>query len=803
MSNHSRLAQHKRNKHLRSVKQSGLDPLDYKNFDLYRDAQEWAKYNNKLISLDEYGNAFDYDPLAEEAVPEDANVFEPKLNRKDPPTLPQYESNIKPSVFFSNPNINDKRRTDNSNPFIALSSMPRLVSSGKTTRRMVKKYPSRRRTTKRTYRRRSNKYGKRRTHKRRSASGFPKPRYSRVRGRGAYSISQTGGRLMQSVPLSTHPIGEGAIKFSRREPLCKVYGHEGFANALAPTGQTTDIYYKGIVLNPALDSAAPWGSALSRHFEMYKYTKCLITFESTVNTQLAQGEVIMANTETMKQYVDLPDSAEDMKSSALSQSARIDRTFSMGIECNRNISMNNGWKFTRSVDVDGDLNDFDWARCFVYTQGCGTAYEGKVIGNLWITYDVELSRPRRARAVDPHAPISYNDKKNSNANPNDAPGTKDGVVTDNKNHNALVYSQSLTKPLMDKNYVEFNGLNQFSFTGIGKTPVFPEFVYSADAVSPYSEFRFGDVTKNTTDATYCYEGGSLVPTNFTYMQKYAKSVRNPLQLRIMAMRQANSDLAYGDIISSAGDTRIFFPFTPAARTMVRLEIFWNGFKSDEQVDNICPYATINVTGNGFVACPGYAGTGLSSTQLEQQYYSATTWDQKSNGTSMCTTNQGIPGEDVPGMTDTVFSLAGWATQTSDVQPTGASSTIRTTPVSCKYYQSSWFKYSGSGATNVAGDEAGAPGRKTYDPYLQIGPFLAAYEQRLCLTAVSSGNTDNWRTPAQHVTFGSDAAYASGEGVRHGERIIRITLLDQWAPHEVPKISNKEFNATFSVQNGGA
>lgn len=322
-------------------------------------------------------------------------------------------ASYKPSYFFNKNKVFLKNgssiRNNSENPF----NFPMFGSRRHGYSKRPKARTTRRRRVARTKRRGVRKSGSRRRLTGRGSVKFPRIGRTTVRGRGKYTLSNRT-TLSQQVPMITRHGSEGGVIFSKTEFIGQLYPHalaqstldEGYSVEPSLDGASglslikakigdvsVPVGYK-IELNPGLRKPFPWFCEIARKYERFRIKKMVFTFQSTTNSQVAQGEVCMAH-QINPYSKDLTDK-EMFKIQAMSNSMRPDRTFSCGVECNPRLSPHE-WKYVRQdalLASDSQRKDeFDYGNFYILSFGTSDA-STKILGDLHVTYEIELSGPQ-------------------------------------------------------------------------------------------------------------------------------------------------------------------------------------------------------------------------------------------------------------------------------------------------------------------------------------------------------------------------------------------------------------------------
>lgn len=177
---------------------------------------------------------------------------------------------------------------------------------------------------------------------------------------------------------------------------------EYIGDILATTGFTLQQFS----LNPGLLQTFPWFSQMAMAYEQYRMRGALFEFLSTSSdallstaTSTALGTVNMA---TLYDVTDAPFSDKrTMLNHEWSNSRKPSVSFIHPIECKASYNPNNLY-YTRAAGVPpgADPARFDFCKFCIATEGMQAA--GGVLGELWITYEIELFKQQ-------YHPLVYTD----------------------------------------------------------------------------------------------------------------------------------------------------------------------------------------------------------------------------------------------------------------------------------------------------------------------------------------------------------------------------------------------------------
>jgi len=213
-------------------------------------------------------------------------------------------------------------------------------------------------------------------------------RISKIIGSGDYTVggSPTVNSIMKGGIPVTARFGERLTRFRHREFITDI-----------STGPTLGAFnIQQLVCNPSSSLTFPYLATLANLFEQYRFHGLVFEFVSTCSPYAANnamGSVIL--TSQLNVGAPQPVSKTQMENIEDAISARMDQNMLYGVEC---ATQANNWYYVRHTGTNPsgnaqlsnllDLCDFNIA-----TSG-GTIPASTVVGELWVTYDIEFTGPR-------------------------------------------------------------------------------------------------------------------------------------------------------------------------------------------------------------------------------------------------------------------------------------------------------------------------------------------------------------------------------------------------------------------------
>jgi len=202
---------------------------------------------------------------------------------------------------------------------------------------------------------------------------------SRIVGSGDYKVEENS-LISNQVPVFSQ--GPRSVRIRHKEYLTDIIGSIAFSS-------------RSFVINPGAVGTFPWLSAVAAQFQQYKMHGLVFEFVSTsadalnsVNTAL--GSVIMAT--QYNSALGPFTSKIEMDGYEFSTSSRPSQSFLHPVECAKGeMSIDLLYVRTGSVPSGQDQRMYDLGETQIATVGMQAA---ATIGELWVSYDVELLKPR-------------------------------------------------------------------------------------------------------------------------------------------------------------------------------------------------------------------------------------------------------------------------------------------------------------------------------------------------------------------------------------------------------------------------
>lgn len=203
----------------------------------------------------------------------------------------------------------------------------------------------------------------------------------RIMGWGDYTIQKNV--LTMPSQSSTIPLfGKGSIRVRHKEYIATIISSTEFRNA-------------SYNLNPGLFNSFPWLSTIAQNFEQYEWNGLVFQYiptsgDALSSTNAALGKVCMATDYNAvdAEYVSMP----QMMGTEFSNIGKPSEAIMHAIECAPSEQpVKKYWVRTGPHPSDTDLRLYDHGKFQIAVSGQQeNAFD---LGDLWVTYDVTLSKP--------------------------------------------------------------------------------------------------------------------------------------------------------------------------------------------------------------------------------------------------------------------------------------------------------------------------------------------------------------------------------------------------------------------------
>jgi len=206
-----------------------------------------------------------------------------------------------------------------------------------------------------------------------------------VLGWGDYSIpwSVVGNTLISQGSVPTmHETSDSSMRVGHKEFLGPIYSSTGFTNRVFD-------------LNPGLSTTFPWLSQIAGNFQQYRMLGAMIVFKPSLPDGIASfaslGNLIIAC--QMNAAAPAFTTQLEMEQVQFGASSKPTIPIAAPVECSPELGsgMRNLLIRTGAVPVGSVKQSYDHCNFQVATVGQGSA--GVLMGNLYITYDLQLLNP--------------------------------------------------------------------------------------------------------------------------------------------------------------------------------------------------------------------------------------------------------------------------------------------------------------------------------------------------------------------------------------------------------------------------
>lgn len=208
---------------------------------------------------------------------------------------------------------------------------------------------------------------------------------SRWLGSGDYTVSQN------SIVQKMSP--NGTIPAMHAESQTIVVRHKEYIGPVR--GSTTFTVQQQFALNPGMSETFPWLSQVAARFQEYRIRGAVYHYVPTSGTAVsgsnpALGSVMMQTAYRANESP--PRSKVEMMNEYWSSEASPNEAFCHPIECNpKENPFNVQYVRNGTIPVGDSVLMYDAGKTFLATSGMPAT--GNIVGDLWITYEVELRKP--------------------------------------------------------------------------------------------------------------------------------------------------------------------------------------------------------------------------------------------------------------------------------------------------------------------------------------------------------------------------------------------------------------------------
>ena len=210
-------------------------------------------------------------------------------------------------------------------------------------------------------------------------------------GRGDYEYPVTNSLITDSNNQDVVP------SFGSNTDAMVIRNREYIRDLYCPAAAGAFQIVDSVPLNPGLINSFPWLSQIAANYEEYEFLQLAVTYKTIINDSVATngqvGQVAIATNYNADQ--DAFGSKEEMIAYIGGMSAKTSQNMVHGVECDPAKNSGSPGKYVRSGFVDtGSKKDFDLGNTFFAVMNAPNNYLGQQLGEIWISYTVQLRKPR-------------------------------------------------------------------------------------------------------------------------------------------------------------------------------------------------------------------------------------------------------------------------------------------------------------------------------------------------------------------------------------------------------------------------
>jgi len=221
----------------------------------------------------------------------------------------------------------------------------------------------------------------------------------KILGKGDYTLTRNS--VVQDLTGSQVPVMHSAkesIRFRHREFLGDVYSPNVISNF------QTAVYN----VNPGLLATFPFLGPIAQQFQTYRFMGLAFEFKSTAAVALSSSNIGMGTVALAAQYRSTAPTFTNrvqMMNEMWSVDGKPCDTFMLPIECApAETPLDCLYVRGGGIPSTEDLKLYDL--CKVTLACTGIPVANQVIGELWVTYDIELFKPQATNVLDQYQPLT-------------------------------------------------------------------------------------------------------------------------------------------------------------------------------------------------------------------------------------------------------------------------------------------------------------------------------------------------------------------------------------------------------------
>lgn len=227
-----------------------------------------------------------------------------------------------------------------------------------------------------------------------TAGGFLGNVLSRIIGGGDY-ISNRDSVVVNSL-FDKQPVG-AVPQMHINKHVTRISHSEYLGDVLSGSGTPSAFNLGAYNINPGLSNTFPWLSQIAANYESYKFRGCAFCFRSTSGESVASANTALGTVVMAAAYnagnANFTNKVE-MENYEGAISSKPSNNIMFGVECQDTLNALGNHYYIRSGSVPSgqDIKTYDLAKFEIATVGMPAAATN--LGELWVTYDVELYEPK-------------------------------------------------------------------------------------------------------------------------------------------------------------------------------------------------------------------------------------------------------------------------------------------------------------------------------------------------------------------------------------------------------------------------
>lgn len=229
-----------------------------------------------------------------------------------------------------------------------------------------------------------------------------------ITGRGDYMV--TDNSIIKSGFSGIDVSKDTLPQFNRSQHTVRVSHREYFANLRVPASGANYIN-RSFTLNPGNAELFPWLSTLAKQYQQYKIRGMVFEYKSNTSDYAAAGPLGAVGIATNYNINELPfQTLVQFENSEYAVVTKPSRDIIHAIECAPRTGRDD-FLFVRDAgNIDpllvSDPRFYDFGRVQVMTDGL-PGNEGELLGQLWVSYDIEFTKPVIQASAAVPIPPSY------------------------------------------------------------------------------------------------------------------------------------------------------------------------------------------------------------------------------------------------------------------------------------------------------------------------------------------------------------------------------------------------------------